>query len=50
MSLLKADLGIAEQYAELVPDPELREAIMGRIRDEYQRTSEAILAITGARR
>jgi phosphoenolpyruvate carboxylase len=46
-SLLKADLGIAELYADLVPDKSVRKEIMGRIRDEYVRTTEAILSITG---
>ena len=46
-SLLKADLGIADLYAELVPDVRLRQEIMGRIREEYERTTEAILSITG---
>jgi len=47
ISLLKADMGIAALYAELVPDPELRERLFARILDEYNRTREAVLAISG---
>lgn len=47
MSLLKADLGIAEIYAELVPDEALRLKILERIRDEYQLSLQAILKISG---
>ena len=45
-ALLKADLDIATLYAELVPDRELREAIFNRLRDEYERTSDAVRAVT----
>lgn len=47
MSLLKADMGIAALYAELVPDKALSETIFTRVRDEYLRTRDAILRITG---
>jgi phosphoenolpyruvate carboxylase len=47
MALLKADMGIAALYAGLVPDDALRERIFGQIRHEYERTREAVLAITG---
>ncbi|MEK6574278.1 MAG: phosphoenolpyruvate carboxylase [Chloroflexota bacterium] len=47
MSLLKADLGIAALYAELVPDRELANRIFTLIRDEYGRTCEAVLTATG---
>jgi phosphoenolpyruvate carboxylase len=47
MSLLKADLGIATLYAGLVPDPEMAGRIFARIRDEYERTRQAIAAATG---
>jgi phosphoenolpyruvate carboxylase len=47
MSLLKADLGIAALYSALVPDRALAESIFARIRAEYDRTREAILAVTG---
>ncbi len=47
MSLLKADLGIAALYADLVPDRDLAARIFNLIRDEYHRTCEAIFAATG---
>jgi len=47
MSLLKADLGIAALYAGLVPDRALAEATFDRLRAEYERTVEAVRAITG---
>jgi phosphoenolpyruvate carboxylase len=47
MSLLKADLGIAALYVELVPDRALAQAIFGRIRDEYNSTCEAVLLAAG---
>ena len=47
MSLLKADMGIAALYSDLVPDRELADQIFGRIRAEYDRTRRTILAITG---
>jgi phosphoenolpyruvate carboxylase len=47
MSLLKADLGIAALYSALVPDRALADAIFARIRGEYDRTRDAILAVTG---
>jgi len=47
MVLAKSDLAIASRYAELVPDAALREAVFGRIRDEWHRTVTAVQAITG---
>ena len=47
MVLAKSDLAVASRYAELVPDAALREAVFGRIRDEWQRTVRAVQAITG---
>ena len=41
MVLAKSDLAVASRYAELVPDAALREAVFGRIRDEWQRTVRA---------
>ena len=46
MVLAKSDMGIAARYAELVEDKELRDAIFTRIRDEWQRTRDCLLAIT----
>lgn len=47
MSLLKADMGIAALYADLVPDKPLSHQIFTRIRAEYDRVQEQVLAITG---
>ncbi len=47
LTLRKADMGIAALYASLVRDEALREKVFGRIRDEFDRTERAILAITG---
>ncbi|WP_168061206.1 phosphoenolpyruvate carboxylase [Candidatus Manganitrophus noduliformans] len=47
MTLAKADMHIAQHYAELVSDPRLRKAIFGRIRKEYDLTVEMIRQITG---
>lgn len=47
MVLAKADLAIGARYAELVCDVELRTAIFGRIRAEWDRTVDRLLAITG---
>jgi phosphoenolpyruvate carboxylase len=46
MSLLKADLGIAALYSDLVPDRALAAEIFGRISAEYERTRRGILAVT----
>jgi phosphoenolpyruvate carboxylase len=47
MSLLKADMDIASLYSELVPDLALARTTFARLRDEYERTAEAVLRITG---
>ncbi|MCX6065136.1 MAG: phosphoenolpyruvate carboxylase, partial [Chloroflexi bacterium] len=47
ISLLKADMGIAALYAELVPDQELSRALFAIILAEYQLTRETLLAISG---
>jgi len=47
MVLAKSDLAIAERYAELVEDAELRGRIFGRISGEWHRTRRHLLAITG---
>ncbi|WP_029009201.1 phosphoenolpyruvate carboxylase [Azospirillum halopraeferens] len=47
MVLAKSDLAIAARYAELVEDAELRDAIFGRIRAEWELTRRHLLAITG---
>jgi phosphoenolpyruvate carboxylase len=47
VSLLKADLDIAALYVDLVTDHELAQALFTRIKEEYERTKDAILAISG---
>jgi phosphoenolpyruvate carboxylase len=47
MSLLKADLGIAALYSELVSDRHLADTIFTSVAAEYARTREAILEATG---
>ncbi|MBI5564794.1 MAG: phosphoenolpyruvate carboxylase [Chloroflexi bacterium] len=46
MSLLKADMGIAALYSDLVPDRALAQAQFDRIRAEYDRTVAAVLRVT----
>ena len=47
MSLLKADMGIAALYSDLVPDRALGAAVFSRIEEEYARARAAILDATG---
>jgi phosphoenolpyruvate carboxylase len=47
MVLAKADMAIAGRYAELVGDKALGKAVFGQIHAEWERTTEALLAITG---
>jgi phosphoenolpyruvate carboxylase len=47
MSLLKADMGIAALYVELVSDRALANELFARIRDEYARTRAMVLDVTG---
>ncbi|HEX6305862.1 MAG TPA: phosphoenolpyruvate carboxylase [Anaerolineales bacterium] len=47
MSLLKADMGIASLYSQLVLDRQLADKIFSTIYDEYERTQAAVLEITG---
>ncbi len=49
MVLAKTDITLAERYAGLVQDEALRNAIFPRLRDEWQATIDALLAITGER-
>jgi phosphoenolpyruvate carboxylase len=49
MALAKADLGIASLYASLVPDATLRERVFAMLKAEFERTRDAVLAITGQR-
>jgi len=43
------DLGIAREYAALVPDAGVRDRVFGRIEEEYTRTVAAVLKVSGAR-
>jgi len=47
MSLIKADMGIASLYVDLVPDKELAREMFDSIRAEYDRTREIVLSISG---
>ncbi|MBS1157031.1 MAG: phosphoenolpyruvate carboxylase [Proteobacteria bacterium] len=47
MVLAKSDIEIARRYADLVQDQAVANRIFGRIRQEWQRTLDAVLAITG---
>nr|WP_246406330.1 phosphoenolpyruvate carboxylase [Modestobacter versicolor] len=47
MVLAKTDLELAARYAELVPDPELRERVFSQITAEHERSVRVLLAITG---
>ena len=50
MVLAKSNLSIASRYAELVPDRQLSAALFGRISDEWQRTHDMVLTVTGQAR
>ncbi|GAA4757239.1 phosphoenolpyruvate carboxylase [Sphingomonas daechungensis] len=47
MVLAKSDIAISARYAELVEDEQARAHLFGRIRDEWHRTHDALLEITG---
>jgi phosphoenolpyruvate carboxylase len=47
MSLLKADMGIARLYSDLVPDRRLASVVFAAIEAEFGRTRDAILEVTG---
>ncbi len=47
MSLLKADMGIAELYVSLASDKDFAQKTFGTIKREYEKTREMIQAITG---
>ncbi len=49
MVMAKSDLALAARYSELVPDARLRKRIFPAIAAEWQRTAEALAAITGER-
>ena len=46
MVLAKSDIAIASRYAELVTDAKLRERVFSRLRQEWQASIDAVLAIT----
>ena len=45
MVLAKSDIAIASRYSELVTEPELRQAVFGRLHSEWHRSVQAVLAI-----
>jgi len=45
--LAKVDMGIAQRYAELVPDKALREHVFGRIELEFSLTVKMFREVTG---
>ena len=47
MVLAKSDIEIARRYADLVQDQAVANRIFNRIRQEWQKTQEVVLAITG---
>ena len=47
MVLAKSDMAIAARYIALAEDQAAAQTIFGRIRDEWQRTRDALLRITG---
>jgi phosphoenolpyruvate carboxylase len=47
LALTKVDLPLASLYAELVSDPALRERVYRMLVEEFQRTRQLILKITG---
>ncbi len=47
ISLLKADMGIAALYSDLVPDRALAASVYARVAAEYARTRDAVLSATG---
>jgi phosphoenolpyruvate carboxylase len=46
-TLSYVDLGVAREYAELVPDERVQEEVFSLIEEEYHRTVEAVLRISG---
>jgi phosphoenolpyruvate carboxylase len=47
MSLLKADMGIASLYVDLVPDKKMASGLFRVIQAEYKQTREVVLSISG---
>ena len=49
MALSKANMDIAEEYAQLCDDPNISQRIFTIIETEYQRTKSAILKLTNSK-
>ncbi|SFL77870.1 Phosphoenolpyruvate carboxylase, type 1 [Paenibacillus sp. 1_12] len=47
MALAKADLLIAKEYGSMIKDPAIAERIFNEIKEEYEKTSDLILKISG---
>jgi phosphoenolpyruvate carboxylase len=47
LALAKADFNIARQYSSLVKDAAMGKAVFAMLESEYQKTCEAVLAVTG---
>ena len=47
MSLLKADMGIAALYVDLVPDKKMADEMFRAIQAEYEQTRDVVLTISG---
>ncbi len=47
LSLVKADMRLARLYSQLAPDQKSARQIFERVREEYRRTEEGVLAING---
>jgi phosphoenolpyruvate carboxylase len=47
MSLIKADMDIASLYVDLVPEKAMGQHIFDVILDEYERTRDAVLSVSG---
>jgi len=50
MGLAKADMNIAALYSTLMPDAKIRERVFTMIREEFIRSRDVVLAITGQQR
>ena len=48
-TLTYVDLDIAREFADLVPDSGVRTSILNMVEEEYQRTVEAVLRISGGK-
>jgi phosphoenolpyruvate carboxylase len=50
IGMAKADFSIARLYAELVESEQLRESMFSMLREEFQRTLDMVLKVTGQQR